>query len=202
MEVKNNLLFNNDSQVEYIESPNTNGKTQLISPSYLILHYTADSSFDGAISWFKDPTAEASAHLVIGRDGKIVQMVPFNQRAWHAGKSQWGNINGLNGYSIGIELVNAGKLVKKQGVFVNWAGHVIPSDEVVEATHKNETAPAFWHEYTQPQIDAVIAVSKALVPAYSILEILGHDDIAPRRKTDVGPAFPMTAFLSRVFGRS
>lgn len=201
MEVKNNLLFNNGSQVEYIESPNTNGKTQPISPSYLIIHYTADSSIDGAISWFKDPQAEASAHLVIGRDGRIVQMVPFNQKAWHAGESKWKGITRLNKCSIGIELVNAGMLVKKQGVFVNWAGHVIPSDEVIEATHKNGT-PAFWHEYTQPQIDAAIAVSKALIPAYSILEILGHDDIAPERKTDPGPAFPMTAFLSRAFGRS
>ena len=188
--------------MEYIESLNTNGKTQIISPSYLIIHYTADSSIDGAISWFKDPAAEASAHLVIGRDGRIVQMVPFNQRAWHAGKSQWGAIVGLNSYSIGIELVNAGKLVKKQGSFINWAGHIIPDDEVIEATHKNETAPAFWHEYSKPQIDAAIAVSKALVPEYSILEILGHDDIAPKRKSDPGPAFPTTAFTARVFGRN
>ena len=152
MEVKNNLLFNNGAQVEFIESPNTNGKGHPITPSYLIIHYTADSNIDGTISWFKNPTAEASAHLVIGRDGRIVQMVPFNQRAWHAGKSQWGNISGLNSYSIGIELVNAGKLVKKQGGFVNWAGHVIPNDEVIEAAHKNEGTPAFWQEYTQPQI--------------------------------------------------
>jgi len=202
MEVKNNFLFNNDQQVEYIETPNTNGKDQLISPSYIIIHYTAGSSIEGSVNWFKNPSAEASAHLVIGRDGRIVQMVPFNQRAWHAGKSQWGNVNGLNSYSIGIELVNAGRLVKKQGAFINWAGHVIPDDEVIEATHKNDSGSAFWHEYTKSQIETAIEVSKTLVPAYSILEILGHDDIAPRRKSDPGPAFPMSAFTSRVFGRS
>jgi N-acetylmuramoyl-L-alanine amidase len=202
MEIKNHLLFKDGNQIEYIESPNTNGESHTITPSYLIVHYTADSSIDGAINWFRNPKAEASAHLVIGRDGKIVQMVPFNQRAWHAGKSQWGHINGLNSYSIGIELVNSGKLVKKQGAWVNWAGHIIPSDEVIEATHKNEKSPTFWHEYTSAQIDATIAVSKALVPAYSILEALGHDDIAPSRKCDPGPAFPMNAFISRAFGRS
>jgi N-acetylmuramoyl-L-alanine amidase len=202
MEIKNNLLFKDNSQVEYIQSPNTNGQSRLIVPSYVIIHYTADSSMEGAIDWFKNPVAEASAHLVIGRDGRIVQMVPFNQRAWHAGNSSWGNIVGLNSYSVGIELVNAGKLVKKQGNYVNWAGHVIPEDEVIQAIHKNETSPCFWHEYTQAQFDAAIEVSKALVSTYSILEILGHDDIAPGRKTDPGPAFPMSAFTSRVFGRA
>lgn len=202
MEVKDNFLFNNGSQVEYVESPNTNGISRGISPSYIIMHYTADNSIDGAISWFENPKAEASAHLVIGRDGRIVQMVPFNHRAWHAGESRWGNIVGLNSYSIGIELVNAGKLVKKQGRFVNWAGHVIPDDEVIEATHKHEQIPAFWHEYTRPQLEAAVTVSKALISTYSILEILGHDDVSPGRKTDTGPAFPMSAFLSMAFGRS
>lgn len=202
IEVKNHLLFKNGGQVEYIASPNTNGKAQPISPKYLIIHYTADSNMNGVISWFKNPAAEASAHLLIGRDGRIAQMVPFNQRAWHAGQSQWGNVHGLNDCSIGIELVNAGKLVKKQGVFVNWADHAIPTGEVIEATHKNEDSPAFWHDYAKPQIKAAIAVAKALVSAYPIVEILGHDDIAPNRKCDPGPAFPMAEFKSRVFGKS
>jgi AmpD protein len=45
----------------------------------------------------------ASAHLLVRRDGQLVQFVPFTQRAWHAGKSSWQGREACNDYSIGIE---------------------------------------------------------------------------------------------------
>jgi AmpD protein len=44
-----------------------------------------------------------STHLLIRRDGEIVQFVSFNDRAWHAGKSSWQGREACNDYSIGIE---------------------------------------------------------------------------------------------------
>ncbi|MDZ7747837.1 MAG: 1,6-anhydro-N-acetylmuramyl-L-alanine amidase AmpD [Halofilum sp. (in: g-proteobacteria)] len=45
-----------------------------------------------------------SAHLLIRRDGELVQYVPFHERAWHAGASSWCGREGCNDFSIGIEL--------------------------------------------------------------------------------------------------
>jgi AmpD protein len=45
-----------------------------------------------------------SAHLLIRRDGELVQYVPFDRRAWHAGVSSWHGRERCNDYSIGIEL--------------------------------------------------------------------------------------------------
>lgn len=45
-----------------------------------------------------------SAHLLIGRDGRLVQYVPFHLRAWHAGASCWQGRERCNDFSIGIEL--------------------------------------------------------------------------------------------------
>jgi AmpD protein len=45
-----------------------------------------------------------SSHLLIRRDGEVVQYVPFRSRAWHAGESCYQGRNGCNDYSIGIEL--------------------------------------------------------------------------------------------------
>lgn len=45
-----------------------------------------------------------SAHLLIRRDGELVQFVPFHERAWHAGESQFRGHTRCNDYSIGIEL--------------------------------------------------------------------------------------------------
>jgi len=47
---------------------------------------------------------EVSAHLLIRRDGELVQFVPFNERAWHAGESQFRGNARCNDFSIGIEL--------------------------------------------------------------------------------------------------
>lgn len=45
-----------------------------------------------------------SAHLLIRRDGELVQYVPFDRMAWHAGRSQYAGREACNGFSIGIEL--------------------------------------------------------------------------------------------------
>ena len=44
-----------------------------------------------------------SAHLLVRRDGGLVQFVSFNDRAWHAGRSAWQGREACNDYSIGIE---------------------------------------------------------------------------------------------------
>jgi AmpD protein len=46
----------------------------------------------------------ASAHALIRRDGQIVQYVPFGERAWHAGASQYRGRSACNDFSVGVEL--------------------------------------------------------------------------------------------------
>jgi AmpD protein len=47
---------------------------------------------------------QVSAHLLIRRDGSIIQFVPFDKRAWHAGESNFNGQDNCNDFSIGIEL--------------------------------------------------------------------------------------------------
>jgi AmpD protein len=98
-----------------------------------------------------------SSHLLIRRDGEVVQYVPFRKRAWHAGESCYLGRTACNDFSIGIEL---------EGL-----------DE---------------DPYTDVQYQVLAAVVKALIevfPGLSENSLAGHCDIAPRRKTDPGPAF-------------
>jgi AmpD protein len=50
---------------------------------------------------------EVSAHLLIRRDGELIQFVPFHRRAWHAGMSRCEGRARVNDFSIGIELEGA-----------------------------------------------------------------------------------------------
>lgn len=107
-----------------------------------------------------------SAHCLIKRDGKIVQFVPFDKRAWHAGVSSFQGASNCNDYSIGIEL--------------EGADHI---------------------PYTQAQYQQLTAVTKELIkqyPAISLGRIVGHNDIAPGRKTDPGIAFDWSQFRQMI----
>lgn len=200
MEVRNHLLYLEPTrQATFVTTKNL-GKA--INPLYLIIHYTAGTTAKGAIEWFQNPESQASAHLVIDRDGKVTQMVPFNRRAWHAGVSKWGALEDINSHSIGIEIVNAGKLSKRtDGTWLTWLKTPIPTDEVTLATHKNEQREAGWHEYTAEQIQATIDIGIVLAQKYELLDVLGHDDVAPTRKKDPGPLFPLLSVSSRILGR-
>ena len=48
-----------------------------------------------------------SSHVLIRRDGEVVQYVPFHRRAWHAGASSWQGRERCNDFSVGIELEGA-----------------------------------------------------------------------------------------------
>lgn len=47
---------------------------------------------------------EVSSHLLIRREGELVQFVPFHRRAWHAGVSQWNGRERCNDFTVGIEM--------------------------------------------------------------------------------------------------
>jgi AmpD protein len=58
--------------------------------------------------YFADIAAlRVSAHLLVRRDGGVVQFVPFGARAWHAGVSAFAGRSRCNDFSIGIELEGA-----------------------------------------------------------------------------------------------
>jgi len=77
-------------------------------PNYVVIHHTAQDSLGQTIRTFHSEKAGVSAHYVVSRTGKVVQMVNDYYRAHHAGIGKWGNDTDLNSSSIGIELDNNG----------------------------------------------------------------------------------------------
>jgi len=195
LSIKNHKLVG----IPYKHSPNQSG---FIKPKYLVVHYTAGRSAESAITTLTTAARKASAHLVIGRDGSVTQLVPFNKKSWHAGTSEWKGLSGLNAYSIGIELDNAGKLTKTAGgAWKTWFGATIDPNDVLVAKHKNGGPLSGWHTYTPEQMEALEEVGALLFDKYGLEDAIGHDDIAPGRKTDPGPAFNMGSFRSLMVGR-
>jgi N-acetylmuramoyl-L-alanine amidase len=92
--------------ITWVGSPNFNSRPYPKTIWAIVVHATASGSLEGVISWFNNPAAQLSSHYTIGKDGHIVQHVRDEDRAWHAGKSEWKGVAGVNDYGLGIEMVN------------------------------------------------------------------------------------------------
>jgi len=121
LSIKQNIL----QAVRYISSPHFDERPAGVEINLIVLHgislppgqfstqyvedFFAGKKLDESIDPYfsKILNLHVSAHLLIARDGEIIQFVPFNQRAWHAGESSFAGRKSCNDFSIGIELIGA-----------------------------------------------------------------------------------------------
>jgi N-acetylmuramoyl-L-alanine amidase len=91
---------------EYVASPNCDDRSGNAPVSCIVLHATVEPTTEGTMGIFLNVARKVSAHFVVGKDGRVVQMVPLEKRAWHAGVSVLDGVKRVNDYSVGIEIVN------------------------------------------------------------------------------------------------
>ena len=86
-------------------SPNHNSRgTKEIK--CVVLHADASPNERGTLSWIQASESKVSYHTLIGRDGTIYRCVPYDRRAWHAGKASWQGEKDVNGISIGVAIAS------------------------------------------------------------------------------------------------
>ena len=116
----------------------------------------------GAHPYFEEIAGlRVSSHYLIRRDGTLVEYVPPEKRAWHAGASSWKGRERCNDFSIGVELEG--------------------SDDV---------------PFSEPQYETLVRLTRKLERRYGKLDIAGHSEVAPGRKTDPGPWFDWPRYRS------
>lgn len=173
------------------------------APLIGVIHYTVGLGHRNVAAYMRHPDLEfISAHLLIARSGHIVQMVPFDHVAYHAGKSTYRGRHSCNNFTLGIELENPGPVVKQpDGSWKTTQGQAWDGG-AVEAQHKSGLVKQWrhWAEYTQEQLDLCAHICTLWKTHYGIVDVVGHDDIAPGRKSDPGPAYPMNWLQRTVFG--
>jgi N-acetylmuramoyl-L-alanine amidase len=147
--------------MKFVESPSPNFDDRGRAVDMVILHYTGMPAAEEALARLRSPEARVSAHYFVEEDGRVQRLVDERHRAWHAGVSAWKGEFDINARSIGVEMVNP--------------GHEFG-----------------YRDFPDAQIGAVIALLKDIRTRHNIpvANILGHSDVAPRRKEDPGEKFP------------
>jgi N-acetylmuramoyl-L-alanine amidase len=157
---------------ELVPSPNFGPRRAGLRPSILLLHYTGMPSCAGAIDWLTRAESQVSCHYAIDWDGRIVQMVAEEMRAWHAGDSAWAGEADINSASIGIEIHNP--------------GHDFGYPDFPDA--QLEAVAALCKD---------IVTRHGITPE----RVLAHSDVAPHRKQDPGEKFPWARLAAAGIGR-
>lgn len=148
-----------------LDAPSPNFSERKLPVGMLVLHYTAGDSDAQDLQCLTDGAAAnpVSAHYLVGRGGRVYALVDERNRAWHAGVSFWHGVTDVNSASIGIEISNSGHDAR---------GRARP--------------------FTEAEIEAVVALCTNICSRYEIAprDVVGHSDVAPRRKIDPGELFP------------
>jgi len=144
-----------------IDTPSPNFDERTLPISMIVLHYTGMADGSSALARLCDPAAKVSAHYVVEENGRVMRLVAEDKRAWHAGRSHWRGLTDVNSASIGIEIVNPG--------------------------HEHG-----YRGFPREQIAAVVQLVAETKDRHGIGrgDVVGHSDVAPRRKRDPGELFP------------
>jgi N-acetylmuramoyl-L-alanine amidase len=128
--------------------------------SMLVLHYTGMATAAAALDRLCDVQAEVSSHYLVEEDGTVWSLVPEARRAWHAGAAFWRGERDVNAASVGIEIANPG--------------------------HEFGYRP-----FPEAQMRAVATLAGEILARHPISpwNVVGHSDVAPRRKQDPGELF-------------
>lgn len=92
--------------IQQFPSPNFRKWPQKRKITCVVIHATATKALASPLEWLTIPESKVSAHYLIDLDGTVLQLVDENNIAWHSGASSWKGKDGVNAFSIGIELVN------------------------------------------------------------------------------------------------
>ena len=183
------------SGLSYIDVPSTNQNSRI---NYVVIHATS-GDFAESLRLLSTPNPNpVSSHYLVPYVGdptytldniQIHRLVPEGRRAWHAGISQWAEETSLNDRSIGIEVVNE---FKCQDLIVKD----LSVDQSIELD-------CDFPIYPEPQVEIITVLLNEILQRYpeiDPIDIVGHADIAPSRKSDPGPQFPWEELYKRGIG--
>lgn len=167
------------------------GSRQGWKPDRIVCHIT-EGAFDGACEWLCGGASGVSAHFVVGRDGRIAQLVDLINAAYCNG-TQSGN-------PFGYEFVGraTAQLVKARRVNANLYTVSIECEGWTRSTHGILTdaqfaALAWLIGYIKQQVKIFFGADIPCDRAH----LLGHNEIAPKEKPDCpGRDFPWDKLIS------
>jgi len=133
--------------------------------------------------------------LVMDVLGNIYQSRPLNKWGYHAGKSKWKGMYAVSDEFAGIEILNPGKLKKRNGKLYTWFDQEIPVNQARKVRGGDGQQAGWYCAFTVEQEKALVKLVEWMdenLTNFSIDNVVGHDEVAPNRKNDPGGALSLS----------
>jgi N-acetyl-anhydromuramoyl-L-alanine amidase len=191
VDVKTGLL----DRARQVPSPNFNERPPGTHPELIVIHGISlppgefggtaiDDYFTNSLDPSRHPYfreiegKKVSAHLLIRRDGEVVQYVSFARRAWHAGVSSYRGRENCNDFSIGIELEGTDEVPYAEvqyerltavvscllGTYDSLSAEAIVGHSDIAPGRKTDPGPAFDWPYFRQRLDMIMKQSRGRSP--------------------------------------
>lgn len=172
----------------------TRGKYRKGYPEGAVVHFTAGRSRDeqDAVQMTKMAEQRGHCYFVIGPTGKVYQSFPLSEWGFHAGPSEFGGLNGISQYLVGIEVCSAGKLSEAKDGLISWYSERVPREVSRFVDAKDSAGAGWYHKFTDAQeaslIELILWLKGNATDIFSLDYVVGHSEVAsPRgRKSDPG----------------
>jgi N-acetyl-anhydromuramyl-L-alanine amidase AmpD len=178
--------------IEKLTTPNQNtGRAGGRTPDIIVCHIT-EGSFAGAVSWLRNPQAQASTHFVVARDGRITQLVNIADTAWGNGTTT-GTDNRGNRHSRLAAVRDRGVNANSFTISIEHEGRLAETNGALAPAQLDATVWLIAH------IRAEVRRIYGFEIPIDRDHIVGHADITPRWKPNCpGPDFPFAEIIARL----
>jgi N-acetylmuramoyl-L-alanine amidase len=141
---------------------------------------------NSVVHYLKRNTRKVAYHVLLERDGSVVQMAPFNRKVHHAGRSSWKGKDSCNEFSIGVAMANPGPLKGTPENAKSWFNQWYDQG-VVRKKSALHGSSELWLQYTDAQLETLQRIVSELKATYNIEDVAGHYQVSPGRKIDTSP---------------
>lgn len=173
-------------------SPNINKGRNGYIPDLIVCHIT-EGSYSGAVSWLTNPSSGVSAHFVVAKDGRVVQLVDIEDTAWANGTT---NNPGDSRYYKNSQL----EAVRKRIASANFYTISIEHEGI-----QSETQGRLTREQLEADVELIKHIRAEVKRIYDKEipvdreHIVGHGHVVPKWKPNCpGLKFPYDEIISRI----
>lgn len=175
--------------IEKKQSPNYTQGRNGYKPDIIVCHIT-EGAFDGAVSWLTNKQSEASAHFVVSKTGKVIQLVNLEDTAWCNGTSTVASDSRYYGKSYIAAVRNRKTNANYCTISIEFEGYSATDKGALPAAQ--QTAAIELIKHIKSEVKRIYGTD---IP-FDREHIVGHCDIAPQWKPNCpGANFPYKAIL-------